>query len=36
MGRMKELFIQMRAEEYEGDPGSYVKKHVEELLASHA
>ena len=28
---MKELFIQMRAEEYEGDPSSYVKKHIEEL-----
>ena len=31
MGRMKDVFIQMRAEEYEGDVNTYVKKYAEEL-----
>jgi len=31
MGRMKDIFIQMRAEDYEGDPETYVNKIVEEL-----
>tara|TARA_R100001463_G_scaffold91025_3_gene145717 strand:- start:8337 stop:8576 length:240 start_codon:yes stop_codon:yes gene_type:complete len=31
MGRIKEVFIQMQAEDYQGDPDAYMKKYVEEL-----
>ena len=28
---MKEVFMQMRSEEYEGDPSLYLKKYAEEI-----
>ena len=31
MGRIKELFIQMQQEDYNGNPDAYMKKYVEEL-----
>jgi ribosomal protein S27AE len=31
MGRMKELYIQMFEEKYEGDPLDYIKQHLDKI-----
>ena len=35
MGRMKEVFMQMREDEWEGDPNEYLKQYVEKHMKDY-